>query len=228
VSRAKLSGMFALLLSTIVAQAGAPAYLSSCAPPQQIRVLATSQVIVGDNIHPTNRRTRFFIDIGSDGRVRHVIMYESSGDATFDQAAVEAAERFRFAPPTQGCISTSAIVPEEFNVPLLSFNRPAPVGSAQPALPTPPPEAAAICTDSAVEVAGLDVPDTHQAPGTAAIDVALDANAHVKTAKLAKSSGNAKTDATAVDEAKSAQYKFDVGPGCRPKPTTYQLELTFH
>jgi len=83
-------------------------------------------------------------------------------------------------------------------------------------------------TEIPFEVAGLDIPDTHQAPGTAAVDIALDANAHVKTAKLAKSSGNAKTDATAVDEAKSGQYKFDVGPGCRPKPTTYQLELTFH
>ena len=220
--------MFALLLSTLVAQAGAPAYLSSCAAPQPTRVLATSQVIVGDNIHPTNRRTRFFIDIGSDGSVRHVIMYESSGDATFDQAAVAAAERFRFAAPTQGCISTSAVVPEEFNVPLLSFKGPAPVGSAPPALPTLPPEAATICTAPAVEIAGLDIPDTRQAPGTAAIDVALDANAHVTSAKLVKASGNAKTDAIAVDEAKSAQYKFDVGPGCRPKPTTYQLELTFH
>jgi TonB family protein len=220
--------MLALILSTLVAQAGAPAYLSSCAPPQPTRVLATSQVIVGDNIHPTNRRARFFIDIGSDGRVRHVVMYESSGDATFDQAAVEAAQRFKFAPPTQGCISTSAIVPEEFNVSLLAFGRPVVVGSAPPVLPSPPPEAAAICGDPAVEVAGLDIPDTHQAPGTAAVDVALDANAHVKTAKLAKSSGNAKTDATAVDEAKSAQYKFDVGPGCRPKPAAYQLELTFH
>jgi len=220
--------MFALILSTLVAQAGAPAYLASCAPPQPIRVLATSSVIAPDNIHPTNRRARFFIDIGSDGRVRHVAMYESSGDATFDQAAVAAAERFRFAPPAQGCISTSAVVPEEFNVPLLSFKGPVPVGSAPPALPTLPPEAAAICTAPAVEVAGLDIPDTRQAPGTAAIDVALDANAHVSNAKLAKSSGNAKTDATAVDEAKSAQYKFDVGPGCRPKPTTYQLELTFH
>ncbi len=217
--------MLALILSTLVAQAGAPAYLSSCAPPQPIRVLATSQVVVGDNIHPTNRRTRFFIDIGSDGSFRRAIMYESSGDATFDQAALEAAQRFKFAPPTQGCISTSAIVPEEFNVPLLAFGHASGNGSV---LPTPPPEAAAICGDPAVEVAGLDIPDTHQAPGTAAIDVTLDANAHVKTAKLAKSSGNAKTDATAVDEAKSAQFKFDVGPGCRPKPATYQLELTFH
>jgi TonB family protein len=220
--------MLALILSTLVAQAGAPAYLASCAAPQPIRVLATSQVIAPGNIHPTNRRARFFLDIGSDGRVRHALMYESSGDATFDQAAVEAAERFKFAPPTQGCISTSAVVPEEFNVPLLSFKQPAAVGSAPPALPTPPPEAAAICGDPAVEVAGLDIPDTRQAPGTAAVDVALDANAHVKAAKLAKSSGNAKTDATAVDEAKSGQYKFDVGPGCRPKPATYQLELTFH
>ncbi len=221
--------MFALILSTLVAQAGAPAYLSSCAPPQQIRVLATSQVIVGDNIHPTNRRTRFFIDIGSDGRVRHVMMYESSGDATFDQAAVEAAQRFKFAPPTQGCISTSAIVPEEFNGARCSRSTGPPQSVRQRRrCRTPPPEAAAICGDPAVEVAGLDIPDTRQAPGTAAIDVTLDANAHVKTAKLAKSSGSAKTDATAVDEAKSAQYKFDVAPGCRPKPVAYQLELTFH
>ena len=86
----------------------------------------------------------------------------------------------------------------------------------------------AICTAPFVRLTGLDVPDTRQAAGTLAVDVGLDAGAHVTSAKLAKSSGNAKTDATGVDEAKSAQYAFTLAPGCPPKPTSYRMELTFH
>ena len=95
--------MFAFMLATLIAQAG-PAYLASC-PASDARVLATSTPIVGDNIHPTNRRARFLLDVGSNGELRRTALIESSGDATFDQAALEAAQRFRFAPPTQGCIS---------------------------------------------------------------------------------------------------------------------------
>jgi TonB family protein len=220
--------MFAFFLATLVAAAGEPAYMASC-PAEQTRVLSTSAPVAPDNIHPTNRRVRFLLDIGSDGRLRHASMTESSGDATFDAAALDAVGRFRFAPQTQGCISTSSVVPEEFNVPLLALARPAPGTTGIPELPSTPPESSvAICTTAFVQLTGLDVPDTRQAPGTVAIDVGLDAAAHVTSAKLAKSSGNPKTDATGTALARDAQYAFTLPPGCRPKPTVYRLELTFH
>jgi len=217
--------MFAFFLATLVA-AGEPAYLASC-PAEQTRVISTSAPIAPDDIHPTNRRVRVLIDLGSDGRIRQAAITESSGDAVFDAAALDAAKRFRFAPPTQGCISTSSVVPEEFNVPLIALARPNPNGSGPPVLVTPPADTAAICTTAFVQLTGLDVPDQRQAPGTVAIDVGLDANAHVTSAKLAHSSGSAKTDAAGTAAAKDAQYAFSLPPGCRPKPTTYRLELTY-
>lgn len=220
--------MFAFVLSTLIAAAAEPAYLASC-PDQQARVISTSEPIAPDNIHPTNRRVRLLLDLGSDGRLRHAAITESSGDATFDAAAIDAAGRFRFSPPTQGCISASSVVPENFNVPLLTLVRPAPNGSGPPVLPSTQPEnAIAICTTSFVQLTGMDVPDERQTPGTVAIDVALDANAHVTGAKLVSSSGHPKTDAAGVAAAHDAEYAFALPPGCRPKPTTYRLELTFH
>jgi TonB family protein len=222
--------MFAFVLASLIAAAGEPAYLASCPAAEETRVLATSTPIARDNIHPTNRRVRLYIDVGSDGRVRHVAMVESSGDAVFDAAALEAAGRFRFAPQTQACISTSTFVPETFDVPLISLARPVP-GSTSGALALPstlPQSAVAICSTPVVELKGLDIPDSRQAPGTAAVDVGLDAAAHVTSVKLATSSGNAKTDATATEEARGAQYAFTPLPGCQPKPAVYRLELTFH
>jgi TonB family protein len=219
--------MFAFFLSTLIAAAGEPAYLASC-PVEQTRVLSTSAPIAPDDIHPTNRRVRLLLDLGSDGRLRHAAITESSGDAVFDAAALDAAGRFRFAPPTQGCISTSSIVPEEFNVPLITLARPAPGGSGNPVVATAAPDSTiAICTTSFVQLTGLDVPDQRQAPGTVAIDVGLDAAAHVTSVKLAHSSGNAKTDAAGTSAAHDAQYAFTLPPGCRAKPTTYRLELTY-
>jgi TonB family protein len=222
--------MFALLLSTLVAQA-APAYLAAC-PAQEAKVLFTAPVIAPDGIHPTNRRARFFLDLGSDGRIRHVTLVETSGDSTFDSAALNAAQNFRFAPPTQGCISTSSVVPEDFNVPLLALARPVPGASGAPGVVTLPSalpaSAVAICGAPSVQLKGLDVPDTRQAPGTVEVAVALDASARVTSVKLAKSSGNAKTDAVAVSSAKDAGYAFLLAAGCPAKATTYQLELTYH
>jgi TonB family protein len=219
--------MFAFFLSTLIAAAGEPAYLASC-PAEQTRVISTSTPIAPDDIHPTNRRVRLLLDLGSDGRLRHAGIVESSGDAVFDAAAVDAAGRFRFAPPTQGCISTSSVVPEDFNVPVLALARPNPSGSGPPILPTSAPESQiAICTTSFVQLTGLDIPDERQTPGTVAIDVGLDAAAHVTSTKLASSSGHAKTDAAGVEAAHDAQYAFTLPPGCRPKPTVYRLELTY-
>ena len=220
--------MFAFLLTTIIAAGGAPAYLASC-PAQETRVITTAQPVAPDSIKPTNRRVRFYADVGSEGELRRAGIVESSGDAVFDAAALEALGRFKFSPQTQGCISTSSIVPEDFNVPLLNLVRPAPDTTGLPVIPTSRPDTElAICSSAFVRLTGLDIPDTRQAPGTVGIDVALDAAAHVTSAKLAKTSGNAKTDATAVSLAHDAQFAFMLPPGCRPKPTVYRLELTFH
>ena len=153
-------------------------------------------------------------------------MTESSGDAVFDAAALDAAKRFRFAAPTQGCISTSSVVPEEFNVPLLALARPAGGAGSPVVLPSTPADE--ICPAPFVRLTGLDVPDARQAPGTVDIDVALDAAAHVTSVKLAKPSGNAKTDAAGTSAARTAQYAFTLPSGCRPQATTYRLELTYH
>jgi TonB family protein len=173
----------------------------------------------GPNIHTTNRRVRFLIDIGSDGRERRVGMVESSGDATVDAAALAAVHNMRFAPSLQNCISATSVAPESFNVSLITLAQPGAVASA----PVTP-----ICGDPFVQITGMDVPDKRQAPGTADIDVGLSASAKVTSAVLAKSSGNKTTDAVAIASAKSGEFQFVTEPGCAPKPTTYRLELTYH
>ena len=218
--------MFAFALATLIAAAGEPAYLAAC-PAAEGRVIAASTPVAPDTIHPTNRRVRFFVDLGSAGQLRRAAVTESSGDATFDAAALAALERFRFAPPTQGCISTSSVVSEEFNVPLISLVKPDSVRSGLPVIQSAAP-AASICGTPFVRLTGLDVPDQRQAPETVSIDVGLDASARVTNVKLAHASGNAKTDAAGTSAARSAQYAFALPPGCRPQPTTYRLELTYH
>ncbi len=152
--------MFALFLATIVA-AGQPVTAAAC-PASQTRVLLTSEPIAPEGIHPTNRRVRLLLDVGSEGELRRAAIVESSGDAVFDAATLDAAKRFRFAPQTQGCISTSSVVPEDFNVPLISLVRPVP-GSTGPAeIPSMAP-AAAICGAPFVQLTGLDIPDLRQA-----------------------------------------------------------------
>jgi TonB family protein len=218
--------MFAFVLSTLIAAAGEPAYLAAC-PQSDARVVIGAVLNPRDDVHATNRRARFLLDLGSDGRVRRVAMTESSGDARFDGDALAAAKQMRFAPPAQGCISPSSVAPESFDVPLIALVRaPSPGATGLPVIASSAPET--ICAAPFVTLTGLDVPDTHQAPGTVAIDVRLDAAAHVLGATLATSSGNAKTDAAAVALARSGQYAFTPQPGCAAKATVYRLELTFH
>jgi TonB family protein len=220
--------MLPFFLASIVAAAG-PSAVDAC-PQTEPRVVVGAVLTPLDGLHPTNRRARFLLDIGSDGRVRRAGMVESSGDARFDAAALAAADQMRFAPPSEGCISPSSVAPESFDVPLISLVRPpAPGASGLPELATaPPPSSVTICAAPFVELTGLDVPDQRQAPGTATVDVRLDASAHVLGAQLAHSSGNARTDAAAVAMARGGQYAFEPQPGCPAKATTYPLELTFH
>jgi TonB family protein len=209
--------MIAFALAHIIAAAAD----SACGTdsPAHVTLPAVFSAPDGPNIHTTNRRVRFLIDIGSDGRERRVAMVESSGDATVDAAALAAVHNMRFAPPLQNCISTTAVAPESFNVSLITLAQPLAAASA----PVAP-----ICGDPFVQITGLDVPDKRQAPGTVAVDVGLNAKANVTSAVLAKSSGNKATDAVALASAKSGQYQFVTEPSCAPKPITYRLELTYH
>jgi TonB family protein len=220
--------MLALLLAPLLLAAGEPAYLASC-PAVDGRVVSTAPVDAPPNIHPTNRRARFLIDLGSDGAIRRVAIVETSGDAAFDAAAQSALAHFRFAPPQQGCISTSSVVPETFNVPLINLIASPPPGGTLPVIPSAlPASAVTICAAPFVQLTGIDVPDQRQPPGTVDVDVGLDAQAHVLRAALVQSSGNRQTDAGALAAARDAQYAFTPQPGCPPKPTTYRLELTYH
>jgi TonB family protein len=209
--------MLAFALAHVIAAAAD----SACGAdtPAHVTVPAVFSAPDGPNIHTTNRRVRFLIDIGSDGRERRVAMVESSGDVTVDAAGLAAVHNMRFAPPLQNCISTPSVAPESFNVSLITLATPAPGANAAPA---------AICPDPFVQLTGMDVPEKRQAPGTVAVDVGLSAGAKVTSAVLAHSSGNKATDAVALASAKSAQYQFVTEPGCAPKPTTYRLELTYH
>jgi TonB family protein len=209
--------MLAFALAHVIAAAADSACGADA--PAHVTLPAIFSAPDGPTIHTTNRRVRFLIDIGSDGRERRVAMVESSGDSTVDAAALAAVRNMRFAPPMQNCISTPSVAPESFNVSLITLATPAPGASAPPA---------AICGDPFVQLTGMDVPDKREPPGTVAIDVGLNAAAKVTSVTLAHSSGNKNTDAVATASAKSAQYQFVTEPGCAPKPTTYRLELTYH
>ena len=150
--------MFALLFAPLLALAATPVAAAAC-PASDARVVSTAALTPPDNIHPTNRRARFLLDLGSDGRIRRAALVESSGDAAFDAAALATVQKFRFAPPTQGCISTSFTVPESFDVPLLSLvQQPAAGSSALPTLPSAGPAGAnAICVAPFVQLTGLSV-----------------------------------------------------------------------
>jgi len=226
--------MLAFMLShLIVAAAGAPAYLAAC-PAEAGRVVQPAIWIAPDVVHATNRRARFFIDIGSDGAIRRVALVESSGDANFDAKAQEALRGERFAAPSQNCISTSTVTPQSFDVPLISLVTPAPAiatgaAAANLAIPTPPPAAAVtICPAPFVQLTGIDVPAKRAPTGTVSVDVGLNAGAKVTSVLLAHSSGNKALDYLATSSARTAQYEFVLPPSCAPKSTTYRLELTYH
>jgi TonB family protein len=219
----------ALILSHAIAAAGEPAYLASC-PAEAGRIVQPAVWIAPDDVHATNRRARFFVDLGSDGRVRRVALVESSGDARFDGKAQAALEQEKFAPGSQNCISTSSVTPQSFDVPLISLVTPPPAGAtgAVAAIPTAQPASAVtICPAPFVQLTGIDVPMTRQKPATVAIDVSLNAAAKVTGVSLAKSSGNQAEDYLATSSARTAQYQFVLPPGCAPKATTYRLEITY-
>ena len=220
--------MFALLLTQVIAAAGMPAYLASC-PADPGRITQSAAWIAPDNVHATNRRARFFVDLGSDGRIRRVALVESSGDTAFDAGAQAALRTEKFAPPVQNCIAMSSTTTQSFDVPLISLVTPVPAGqTGNPTVPTPPPAASvAICGAPFGQLTSLDVPMKKAPPGTVGIDVGLSAAGKVTSVQLASSSGNKSLDYLATTSARSASFQLVTAPGCAPKPVTYRLELTY-
>ncbi len=216
--------MIAVLLSAMLfaaspEPAGARGLTSAC-PHENGHVIEESQVEFPANAHPTNPRVRFLLDLGSDGRVRRSALVESSGDAAVDAAAAKALADFRFSVPTSGCVSTSSALSRWWNIPPHELAPPAPGDAAA----SSPPVA---CVAPFIRPMRFPLPHRREVPGTASVDVGLDANARVTAVRLVQSSGNKKTDYAATVAARNGLYAFEHQAGCARTVTTYRLELTF-
>ena len=208
--------MFASLLVAAASPAPLPGSIAAC-PRAEARIIQDSNFTMPDNARPTRSRVWFALDIGSDGRVRRSAMVESSGDAAVDELAAKAVAEWRFAPQTGACMSTSTAWSHGWEMPAESIASPAPPGAVS--LP---------CAAPFVRVTRFPVPRRREPPGTAAIDIVLDATARVTGVHLARSSGNTKADYFAAILGRNATYVFERQPGCTPTATTYRRELTFH
>ncbi|HEY6236806.1 MAG TPA: hypothetical protein VIW69_17025 [Candidatus Elarobacter sp.] len=193
-----------------------PAPLAGC-PRENVRVVEESNFEFPETARPTHERVRFLLDLGSDGRIRRTVLAESSGDAAVDAAAEKAVGEFRYAAPTAGCVSTSSVWSQYWRMPAEALASPAPGASSSPAA----------CAAPFVRPRTFPLPPRREAPGTAFVDVALDASARVTAVHLAQSSGNKQTDYAATVAARQGVYVFERQPGCAPAATTYRLELTF-
>jgi TonB family protein len=213
--------MFAAVLLAAASPAAVPAAQSTAACPRtRGRVLESVTPMFPDGAHPTNARVSFLLDLGSDGRVRRVVMAESSGDAAVDDAAAKAIGQYRFAPATAACVSASSAVSRYFTLPPEALASP-PADAAPNPSPVP-------CAAPFARPVGFPLPQRRKVPGTVTVDVALDGAARVTAVRLVKSSGNPRTDYAATSAARNGRYAFERFPGCGPAPTTYRVEMTFH
>ena len=215
--------MLATLLGVLIAAAPprVPVTAASC-PAQTIRVVEESKFAYPPSARPTNGRVRFLVDLGSDGRIRRTVMVESSGDAALDSAAGQAMNQFRFAPPSMRCVAASSVASWWWDMSAATIE-PSPT-----AVPSPVPAASApVCAEPFARPNRMRLPANREVPGTARIDVFLDAAARVTGVMLASSSGNKRTDYAATVAARNATYVFERQPGCAPSATKYRLELTF-
>ena len=200
-------------------------------PRGNTRVIGKAPLDFPENARPTHERVLFLLDLGSDGRIRRSAMTESSGDAAIDAAAAKAVAEYRFAPPTMGCVAASSVWRAWWDMPpaALASALPAEADPASSPVPSSPaPSSPLPCAAPFVQPTRFPLPLRRIAPGSAAVDVALDANARVMAVHLAQSSGNKKSDYAATIAARNAVYIFRRQPGCAPTATTYRLELTFH
>jgi len=210
--------MIAPLFAGLLLAATSP---SGC-PRTPMRVTVEPHPLLPDGVRPTHARVQVVVDVGSDGRVRRAALSESSGDPAVDRAAVTAAQSEQFDAPSFSCITFSTAETQTFTLPSDLLATPAPNAPLPSATPGPVP----VCDAPFVTPAGLS-PAPHVPRGTVAVDVRLDAAAHVEGARIARSSGNATTDDAALDAARRSGYEFVPFAGCRPAATTYQLEITF-
>jgi TonB family protein len=216
--------MITAAIAAMVLAAASPAPAPTRAPAagcprENVRIIEESNFEFPENGHPTHGRVRFLIDLGSDGRIRRSALVESSGDATVDAAAAKAVGEFRYAAPTAGCVSTSAVWSAYWRMPPEALASPAPDAGASSS-PAP-------CAAPFVRPQRFPLPRLREAPGSASVDVALDAGARVTGVHLVQSSGNKKTDYAATVAARNGTYVFERQPGCAPVATTYRFELTF-
>jgi TonB family protein len=232
------------ILGVVIAAASPipQAQAAAACPREPMRIVEESNFTFPPGAHPTNANVRFALDVGSDGRLRRAVLIESSGDAAVDAAAAQAITQFRFAAPSSGCVAISTVsswfwrLPDELITPATAApstnapNIPAP-GTAASSVATPSTATAsaapAACTAPFVRPAHLALPPRRESPGTATIDVTLDANARVTAVRLVQSSGEKKTDYAATVAARNGIFIFVHEPGCPVGPTVYRLELTF-
>ncbi|MFN2459254.1 MAG: energy transducer TonB [Candidatus Velthaea sp.] len=168
-----------------------------------------------------NARLTFDVDLGSDGRVRDVRLVGGSGDAVIDALAREAVTRSTYRAAESGCVAVS----DTYRMAYRAQDDAAP--SPPQAPPTMPPAARADCVPLVVAFITPGARNAAQR-GTAVVAVPLDAAAarHGEPA-LQKRTGNAALDEEALRIARTAQFNFMQGEGCRPQPFSYFLELTF-
>jgi len=207
------------MLESAVALLFASPSIARC-PRSPARIVSQLNVTLPANPHATRSSVRFAIDLGSDGRVRRIVTIDSSGDPAVDETIASGVEHARFDAPTFSCMASSSAFIESIGIPAEA--RPSPLPSAvAPATVTP-----SVCDAPFVTPAGIDV-IAREPRGTVALDVELDAAAHVDAVHLVRSSGNARTDEAAIAGARAAGYQFVTFPGCPAAPTTYHLEITF-
>ncbi len=230
--------MIAVALTATLALAGPrPAPAETCRTAAG-RVVSSVAPQFPDGAHPTRDAVRMLFDMGSDGRVRRVAVGESSGDPAVDLSLADALAQDRFAPPSYRCVTISTGISEVWKLPPMPSPEAADAvagGLASSAAPGPSSSAArssrvanrSACVAPFVRLVRLFPPASREPAGTAQVDVALDARAGVTTVKLARSSGNRRTDYAAAVVARTSQYALLEQSGCPAVPTTYRLELTF-
>lgn len=224
--------MLGFILGVVIAAAATPipqAQAAAACPREAVRVVEESNFTMPSDAHPTHDTVRFTLDIGSDGRLRRSVLTESSGDPAIDAAAAQALTQFRFAAPTFGCVASSTTTSWSWRIPAEEVSPASPAPSAAPATSAAPASSAPVasCTAPFVRAARLAIPPRREKPGTAIVDVTLDANARVTNVHLVQSSGETKTDYAATVAARTGGFVFVRVPGCPSGATVYRLELTF-
>jgi TonB family protein len=119
-------------------------------------------------------------------------------------------------------VSASSALSRWWNVSREALASPPPPTTIAGASSSPAP-----CAAPFIRPMNFPVPRRREVPGTATVDVGIDATERVTAMHLVQSSGNKKIDYAAALIARKAAYVFERQPGCAPVATTCRLELTF-